>query len=1418
MKTCTRLSSCLIIFLSIIQGKEIILELFSTKLRKSLFPLFTIFLIVLSDFNVNAQKTGISDGLVGRWEFNDGTGKDLSGNGNDAVFNKNSIYSLGKGQSCIQLMPKTDPVKIPVKENSPLAISRGTICFWLNVGWTDDTFLSFNNDAVQLNIYRGDFMVRFNGENEFRYGNGILDYDWPKYDMREWAFYAHPRAAVYNQQWHHFAVSYDDEGKRIIGWRDGELIAVIDLSTIKTEPLRKKGLTAIILGGDFAGFMDDLRIYDKVLTDINVRDIYNSNKSTFEGRFDTNEYLNTPEISYKYRNEDQKLYQAWLQYNVVLHSSAKNFLKNIIAEGSNSTVQTAATELKNSAKTMLGITSNIKEKPASGSNVIIGTAETSPWIKKNAKKIGIDGIKEDGFIIKTINTNNVSVLVVAARIPAGIAFGTFDLIRRIQMGQDFNNIDVLENPKIPIRMINHWSFFRGYYGDKWRGGRYNSIFSWKELADGDTKIIRDWARMMASAGWNAICPSEVNWDFRDNYLDHLDEVEKLADIFRDYGIKLYWCPSYILALDPATADSLYARVPDFGGYMMKLGSEKQNGDPRPPMVNRIADNLKPYGGMCLVRGFVYGNSRYTQYPYRDLIPYDVFAPEDGNYRGNVVLVPKGSSGDWDLSAPIPAIDGGLKKTLRGSELVIDKDFPSSWVEKWKWWLEQDTYSDGPGSLNKNLIHCIMGVAMISPAASWTESPLNMVNYYGLGRLAWNPDLTLDEIYTEWILQTFGIDKQVVETIKNILYISDDAARKMYMYRGYRGIWLGFDEFLVEDKTPYAINKKGIGPATPILKKRLLDQYYPGLREIYGDPLRGEEFLSSFHFLPYDYLLSIGRTLIEDIYANPAEAVELGITMSKLWKTLDGKIDKQRFDFVSRNLDDFIKELKETEIKNATAFEKHTGIKGENALAGLTKEKLEAKKIYNVRHFGAVGDGVANDAPAINKAIDVCSIADGGTVFLPSGIYASGSIQLKSNITFVLDAGAILKAMPGWMDNWEPNPNDKGLMDAAYYHWEASLIWGKNLENVKIYGPGTLDGSSLTTSSKVTAGTGDKAIALVQCKNVEIRNLNIREGGHYSILTTGCSDVLIDNVNIKTNRDGINLIQCSNVEVANCHIDAVRYHDGQPAGGDDAIKLGSDLSLGKAIPSENITVRNCYLAAGCNAIQFGTETVSRFSNIRVENITIGSAGKAGIGITSNDGSVIENVHYKNIKMEKTFVPIFIKVSDVARVPEGTYKRGNISNITFEDITATDCYSYFRGGEMPSVIWGKPDSPIENIHFNNVSITAKGGNPVSSARINPTENDQRFPADIGALPSHAWYLRNVKNISFIDCDFLVEKSDGRPAFVINNGSNLLFDNTALPAGSECSAKISVRETETQNLTIQNCIGMGNRKLKSVIDKDL
>ena len=1101
--------------------------------------LFVIAALVLASelSSVTADEIG---GLVGHWNFDDGTGTDLSGNGNHAVLGGAKIYSLGEGQACIETMPKTEPMRIPVPENAPLAMSRGTICFWLNTISDRSNILRYNNDAIELNTYRGCFQVRFRGEQDFEYWEGILDYDWPQYDMREWAFYPHVKATIGDSEWHLFAVAYDDTAKQIVGWRDGEQIATIDLSTVDTEPLRREGLTEIHTGEGFVGFLDDLRIYDKPLTDAEIHRIYDETKAIYAGRRDTNP-AESRQNTYKYQEIDRTLYKAWLQFNPLdTGQHNQDLFRNIIAEGANSTVQAAASELVQAAESMFNFKPTVSEiATVAGPKIILGTVDTSDWIRDRAVDLQLDRIEADGFVIKAIE----DVVVVAGGIPAGVVFGAFDLIRRIQIGQNLHALDVLENPQVPIRMVSHWSYFRGLFGDRWRGGgRDDSIFSWEELRTGDTKRIRDWVRMLASCGWNALCPSEINWHYRNNFLEHLDEVEKLADICRDYGIKLYWSPSYLLALDPKTADTLYARVPDFGGYMMKLGSEKQNGDPRPPMTNRIADTLKPYGGKVLVRAFVYGNLRYTPEPYRNLIPYDLFAHEDGNFRDNVIIVPKGSPMDWDLWAPIPALDGAIQKNLYGSELVIDKSWPVSWVKKWKWWFEQDTYRNGPGSLNKFSVDCIMGVSMISPSPAWTECPLNAVNYYGLGRLSWNPDLTVDEIYTEWIQQTFGDDPDILQRVKTILMMLEEVTRKSYNYRGYRGIWFdSSDDDMTENKTPYVVNREGIGVTTPTLRERVLAQYAPGLQKIYGDPLRAEAHLAAFHFTEHDRRLSIGRTLIQDIYANMEEAVEMAIQASELWKTLEGKIDPHRYEYTLKTLVDYAESVRSMTLKKwVTNLEKYTGRKREETLAELTAAELAKVGTYNVKHFGAVADGTSNDADAINEAITVCHAAGGGTVFVPSGVYATGSIYLKSNVTFAVDAGAVLKF--------------------SYPNADVAMLVGSQLESVKIYGPGTLDGA------------GNTCIALKRTKNVEIRNLNVYRGGDSAILSENCDGTLIDNVDIRTDNDGLTLSESHNVTVTDCRIDAVHREYGRRVGGGEAIKVSRE-----ELSSGNITVQDCFFA-------------------------------------------------------------------------------------------------------------------------------------------------------------------------------------------------------------------------------------------------
>ncbi len=268
---------------------------------------------------------------------------------------------------------------------------------------------------------------------------------------------------------------------------------------------------------------------------------------------------------------------------------------------------------------------------------------------------------------------------------------------------------------------------------------------------------------------------------------------------------------------------------------------------------------------------------------------------------------------------------------------------------------------------------------------------------------------------------------------------------------------------------------------------------------------------------------------------------MAIQASELWKTLEGKIDPHRYEYTLKTLVDYAESVRSMTLKKwVTNLEKYTGRKREETLAELTAEALAKVDTYNVKHFGTVADGTSNDADAINKAITDCHAAGGGTVFVPSGVYATGSIYLKSNVTLAIDAGAVLKF--------------------SYPNADIAMLVGSELESVKIYGPGTLDGA------------GNTCIALKRTKNVEIRNLNVYRGGDSAILSENCDGTLIDNMDIRTDNDGLTLSESHNVTVTDCRIDAVHREYGRRVGGGEAIKVKNEERS-----SGNITVQDCFFA-------------------------------------------------------------------------------------------------------------------------------------------------------------------------------------------------------------------------------------------------
>lgn len=431
--------------------------------------------------------------------------------------------------------------------------------------------------------------------------------------------------------------------------------------------------------------------------------------------------------------------------------------------------------------------------------------------------------------------------------------------------------------------------------------------------------------------------------------------------------------------------------------------------------------------------------------------------------------------------------------------------------------------------------------------------------------------------------------------------------------------------------------------------------------------------------------------------------------------------------------------------------------------------------FDVTKFGAKGDGSTIDSPAINKAIAAAATAGGGTVVFPAGTYKSRSIHLRSGVGLQLAGGATIRAASSGMDAPEANPFAQ-WQDFGHSHFHNALMWGDGVHDVAITGSGTIDGDGLTTSNTVPTGVGDKALSLKLCSNIRVTGVTFRRAGHFAVLFNGCHDLTFDGVKILStaDRDGINIVNSWNVEIANSRVESV----------DDAVVLKSDFALGRTFPSHDIHVHDStILSTQNNALQFGSETCGDFSAVTFDHLTITGAGKAGIGIVSMDGSVIDGVSYSDITMSRTAIPIYLKIGDRHSCP-GHPPIGHIRNVSIANVTGTNAVSPVGGApEFSSTIAGASAShPVENVTLTNVNLTVAGGHPASDATITPPENNTKHaPKIYGTRPAYGWWLRHVTGVTFTGCTVRFDRNDGRPAFLADDGSAVRLDGVTLQRGS-------------------------------------
>ncbi|MFJ9814798.1 glycosyl hydrolase family 28 protein [Streptomyces sp. NPDC101151] len=447
----------------------------------------------------------------------------------------------------------------------------------------------------------------------------------------------------------------------------------------------------------------------------------------------------------------------------------------------------------------------------------------------------------------------------------------------------------------------------------------------------------------------------------------------------------------------------------------------------------------------------------------------------------------------------------------------------------------------------------------------------------------------------------------------------------------------------------------------------------------------------------------------------------------------------------------------------------------------------AAAVFDVRDYGAKGDGSANDTPAVNKAVTAAHSAGGGTVRFPAGTYKSKStIHMKSNVTLQVDTGATIQGSSA--DTYDPpesNAYDK-YQDYGHSHFHNAMIYGDRLTNIGFTGGGVIDGAGNLITGNPKSGEADKIISLTRCDGLRLGDgLTLRRGGHFAALINGCKNVTSDHLTIDTvsDRDGWNIISTTGVTVTNANIRA----------NDDALVFKSDYALGAKLPNGHVRVNDSYLSARCcNALMFGSETCGDFSDYRFENIRIEGADKSGLGMVSMDGAKISDVHYRDITMTGVHSPIMQKI--------GTRKRcgnspgvGSISDITYDNITAT--------GTSPSLspsLWGESGHRIKDVTLNNVDITVPGGNGTMSTGVPSNDPKDYNPKSIGTRPAYGWYVHNADNVQFADSSVKFAANDGRPAVIANAASNIRFTRFTAQKGSNSPFDVSFQDTTGSCLT--------------------
>jgi len=666
-------------------------------------------------------------------------------------------------------------------------------------------------------------------------------------------------------------------------------------------------------------------------------------------------------------------YEMWLRYQPVTDQSLlrdyRNQLRHLVVEGDSEIMQSAARELTMGLEGLLDRELSVGDELARRGSLVIGTPENSELIAGLDWDDRLAAQGPEGYLIETTRIGRRNVTVVASEGDAGVLYGSFHLLRKLQTQDAIDELAIASAPKVQHRVVNHWDNLnrlveRGYAG--------LSLWDWGTLPEyKENPRYHDYARVNASLGINGTAINNVNADPRILTEQFLEKVAALADVFRRYGITTYLSINYDSPrafgdldtadpLDPDVqqwwkdmADKVYEYIPDFGGFLVKADSEGQPGPhgygrTHADGANMLAEAVEPHGGVIFWRAFVYDPEQEDR--FREA--YDEFMALDGQFKDNVIVQIKNGPIDFQPREPFSPLFGAMKSNIMLELQVTQEYFGFSYHLAYQGplfeeVLQADTHAKGEGSTVGKILggevfdYTQTGMAgVINPGTdrNWTGHPFVQSSWYAFGRMAWDYELTSKEIADEWMRMTFTNDERFLDPVGEIMEESREAGvnyrnplglTHLYAQGHHYGPAPWYDYADRMDWTAWYYHRAtedGIGFDRTESGSNAVEQYHPPVRDKFADLDQiDEDFLLWFHHVGWNHEMESGRTLWEELVYKYDKGVQQVRDMQERWAMVEGVIDDQRFEQVRALLDIQLKDAIRWRDSSVSYFQSVNGL-------------------------------------------------------------------------------------------------------------------------------------------------------------------------------------------------------------------------------------------------------------------------------------------------------------------------------------------------------------------------------------------------------------------------------------------------------------------------------------------------------------